>query len=125
MIGYPITYGDYLSGDEAMERRVKFVDQVLALVVLWSLQAAISNARGFPANKLDPCGPTDAPSPNGGSSTFAPVAGICACTSPQVKTAILLGGIVAICYSAMCSNDKPLVIACSSLATYAATNVAR
>ena len=123
MIGFPYTYGDSLSGSEAMQRRADFVDQVLVLVVCWSLTSAISHARGFPANKPignDQCSAMEGPHP-----TFAPVAGICACTSPKVKTLILLGGVAAICYSGLCSNDKTLVVACSSLATYAYTQLGK
>ena len=109
-----------------MQRRVELFDKGVVLVVCWSLCAAVAHARGFPANKpgmLDQCAAADAPPSPG--PVFAPVAGLCACASPQVKTAILLGGIGAICYSAMCSHDKGLVIACSSLATYAATNLGK
>ena len=125
MIGYPYSYGDSLSGEKAMERRVELFDKGVVLVVCWSLSAAVSHAQGFPANKPDipdQCAAADAPSPG---PMFAPVAGLCACTSPEVKTAILLAGIGAICYSAMCSKDKPLIAACSALATYAATNVSK
>lgn len=61
--------------------------------------------------------------PGANFPVFAPIAGMCKCTSPQVKTAILLLGVTAICYSALCSDDKPLMVACGSLATYAATKL--
>lgn len=35
MIGYPYTYGDYLSEEKAMERRVKFVDGALVAIFIW------------------------------------------------------------------------------------------
>ena len=129
MIGYPLTYGDYLSGSEAMKRRADFVDKGLVFVIIWSINTSIANARGFPANKVNPdqCSIADAPvapsSPSPNPPVFAPIAGVCSCTSPEVKTAILLAGIGAICYSALCSNEKPLVAACSALAAYAGTKL--
>ena len=124
MIGYPYTYGDYLSGKDAMQRRVDFVDKALVLVVCWSLSAAVSHARGFPSNKVtsienDQCPATG----DRNAPVFAPISAICSCTSPEVKTAILMIGVASICYSAICSKDKPLVAACSALATYAVTTL--
>ena len=130
MLGYPYTYSDYLSEEEAMRRRVDLFDRVadkaLVLVAFWSVWSLIPTttfADDLPANP----GLAEAPKPASGPNpvTFAPIAGICKCTSPKVKTAILLVGISSICYSALCSKDKPLIIACSSMATYAATQLAK
>lgn len=117
MIGYPYTYGDYLSGEEAMRRRVELFDKGAVLLVCWSLSAAVSHADDLPLNNPNH---GNSPSPN---PVFAPVAGLCTCTSPKVKTTILLLGVGAVCYSAMCSKDKALIAACSALATYAATKL--
>lgn len=117
MIGYPYTYGDYLSEKEAMQRRADFVDKALVLVVCWSLSAAVSHASNKGTSiKNDHAGDNNAP-------VFAPIGALCSCTSPKVKTAILLIGVASICYSAMCSNDKPLLAACSALATYSVTTL--
>jgi hypothetical protein len=128
MIGYPYTYGDYLLEEEAMQRRVdlfdRFADKGLVLVAFWSVWSLITTtafAVDLPADRGLAEASKAAPSPN--PIVFAPVAGVCKCTSPKVKTAILLIGISAICYSAMCSKDRPLIIACSSIATYAATQL--
>ena len=123
MLGYPYTYSDYLSEEEAMQRRVDIFDRVadkgLVLVAFWAVWSLI------PSTALAADLPADSglaePGPN--PRTFAPIAGLCKCTSPQVKTAILLIGISCICYFALCSKDKPLVVACTSLATYAATQL--
>ena len=128
MLGYPYNYGDYLSEEEAMQRRVDFFDRVadkgLVLAVFWSVWSLIpttSFAADLPADTGLAEAPKAAPGPNPG--TFAPIAGVCKCASPEVKTAILLVGITAICYSALCSKDKPLIVACTSIATYAATKL--
>jgi hypothetical protein len=130
MIGYPYTYSDYLSEEEAMQRRVdifdRLVDKGLVLVVFWSVWSLIPNtafAVDLPADR----GLAEAPKAASDSNpaVFAPIVGVCKCTSPQVKTAILLVGISSICYSALCSKDKALIIACSSLATYAATQLGK
>ena len=130
MVGYPYTYSDYLSEEEAMRRRVDIFDRVaekgLVLAVflsVWSLIPTTAFAVDLPADPGIAEAPKAAPGPN--PVTFAPVAGICKCTSPRVKTAILLIGVSSICYSALCSKDKPLIIACTSIAAYAATNVVK
>ena len=128
MIGYPYTYSDYLSEEEAMQRRVvlfdRVVDKGLVLAVFWSVCSLIPATAN--AVDADP-GLAEAPkaAPVSNPATFAPVVGICKCASPQVKTAILLVGITSICYCALCSKDKPLIVACSSLATYAATKLVK
>jgi len=129
MLGYPYTYSDYLSEEESMQRRVDLFDSVadkgLLLAFFWSvLMPTTAFAADSPAVPTDTGlgeAPKAAPGPN--AVTFAPIAGVCKCASPEVKTGILLIGIVAICYSALCSKDKALVAACSSLATYAATKL--
>ena len=125
MLGYPYTYNDYLSEEEAMQRRVDLFDRVadkgLVLAVFWSLMPTTAFAADLPADPGLAEAPKAVPGPN--PVTFAPIAGVCKCTSPQVKTAILLIGVTSICYSALCSKDKPLIVACSSLATYAATKL--
>ena len=131
MLGYPYTYQDYLSEEEALLRRADFFDKGLALFAFWSVYSLIS-APAFASDvpKL-PNGP-DAPGNVAGAPgnappppVFAPVAAACSCTSPKVKTALLLLGVSTICYSAMCSNDKPLIVACSALATYVTTNLTK
>ena len=130
MLGYPYTYSDYLSEEEAMQRRVDLFDRVaakgLVLAVfwpVWSLIPTIVFAADLPANPVPVEATKAAPDPN--PVIFAPIIGVCKCASPQVKTAILLLGITSICYSALCSKDKPLIVACSSLATYAATKLVK
>ena len=130
MLGYPYTYNDYLSEEEAMQRRVDLFDRVadkgLVLAVfwsVWSLMPTTTFAADLPTDPGLAEAPKAAPGPN--PVTFAPIAGVCKCASPQVKTAILLIGITSICYSALCSKDKPLIVACSSLATYAATKLVK
>ena len=133
MLGYPYTYSDYLSEEEAMQRRVdlfdRVADKVLVLAVFWSVWSLIPTtafAADLPADPGLAEAPKAAPGPKGPNPvTFAPIAGVCNCTSPQVKTGILLVGITSICYSALCSKDKPLIVACSSLATYAATKLVK
>lgn len=127
MIGYPYTYNDYLSEENAMRRRADFFDKGLVLFAFWSIWSLIPTAAlasDVPKNNLLDSAATTAssPSPTPGQA-FAPIAGVCACTSPRVKTAILLVGVSSICYCALCSKDKPLIIACSSIATYVATNL--
>lgn len=125
MLGYPYSYNDYLSEEEAMKRRVKIFDKGLVLFVFWafcSLIPTAASATDLPKTNFSDSAAANAPSPIPGA-VFAPVAGICNCTSPKVKTVILLVGVSAICYSAVCSKDKPLIIACSSIATYVATNL--
>jgi len=128
MLGYPYTYNDYLSEEEAMQRRVDLFDRVvdkgLVLAVFWSVWSLIPTttfAADLPADPGLAEAPKAAPGPN--PLAFAPVTGLCRCTSPQVKTAILLAGVTFICYSAFCSKDKPLLVACTSVATYALTKL--
>ena len=128
MLGYPYTYSDYLSEEEAMQRRVDLFDRVadkgLVLVVfcsVWSLAPTITFAADLPADPGLAEAPKATPGPN--HVTFAPIAGVCKCTSPQVKTGILLIGITTICYSALCSKDKPLIVACTSLSAYLTTKL--
>jgi len=125
-LGYPYTYKDYLSEEEAMQRRVHFFDRVadkyLVLAIFWSVLIPTNAfAIDLPANP----GPSEATkvttSPN--PVVFAPITGICKCASPRVKTGILLVGITSVCYSALCSKDKRLIVACGSLATYVATQL--
>ena len=127
MLGYPYSYSDYLSEEEAMQRRVDIFDRVvdkgLVLVAVWWLIPTTAFAVDLPVDPGLAEAPNAAPGPN--PVTFAPIAGVCKCTSPKVKTAILLIGISSICYSALCSKDKPLIVACSSIATYAATKLAK
>lgn len=126
MLGYPYTYSDYLSEEEAMQRRVDLFDRVadkgLVLAVLWSvLIPTTAFAVDLPADPGLAEAPKAAPGPN--PVVFAPIAGVCKCASPRVKTGILLVGVASICYSALCSKDKPLIIACTSIATYVATKL--
>ena len=124
MLGYPYHYKDYLSEEEAMKRRVEIFDKGLVLFVFcsfWSLIPTATFASDL-STKLPDSASANTPSPTPGT-VFAPVAGVCSCTSPKVKTAILLVGVSSICYSALCSKDKPLIIACTSIATYVATNL--
>ena len=130
MLGYPYTYNDYLSEEEAMQRRVDLFDRVaakgLVLAIFWSVWSLIPTtafAADLPADPVPVEAAKAAPDPN--PVIFAPITGVCKCASPQVKTAILLIGITSICYSALCSKDKPLIVACSSLATYAATKLVK
>lgn len=130
MLGYPYTYNDYLSEEDAMKRRVDLFDRVadkgLVLATFWSVWSLMSTtafAADLPADPGLAEAPKATPGPN--PVTFAPIAGVCKCASPQVKTTILLIGITSICYSALCSKDKPLIVACSSLATYAATKLVK
>lgn len=37
MIGYPVSYNDYLSEEEAMQRRVDFVDKILSKGLILSI----------------------------------------------------------------------------------------
>ena len=125
MLGYPYSYNDYLSEEEAMKRRVDFFDKGFALFAFWSVWSLIPTA-GFasdlPKTNLPDSATSTTPSPES-ARVFAPIAGLCTCTSPRVKTVILLIGVSSICYSALCSKDKPLIIACSSIMTYVATNL--
>ena len=127
MLGYPYSYSDYLSEEEAMQRRVDIFDRVvdkgLVLVAVWWLIPTTAFAVDLPVDPGLAEAPNAAPGPN--PVTFAPIAGVCKCTSPKVKTAILLIGISSICYSALCSKDKPLIVACSSIATYAAIQLTK
>lgn len=68
--------------------------------------------------------PGTTPAPVRDPSVFTPVAFACKCASPLVKTGILLVGVSSICYSTLCSNDKTLLVACGSIATYVATKLA-
>ena len=127
MVGYPYSYNDYLSEEEAMKRRVEFVDKVLSkgivLSIFWSLMSASAFAADLPVDPVISGTAVDAPVPSPKPAVFAPVAGICKCSSPAVKTGILLAGVSLVCYSAFCSKDKVLLVACSSLGTYAITNL--
>ena len=127
MLGYPYTYNDYLSEEEAMQRRVALFDKVadkglLLAAFYFVLMSTTAFAVDLPA---DP-GLAQAPgtNPSRSPSVFAPLAIACKCTSPRVKTGILLLGISSICYSALCSNDKTLLVACTAIATYAASKLA-
>ena len=108
-----------------MQRRVDLFDRLadkgLVLVAVWSLIPNTAFAADLPGDLVPPEAPKAAPGPN--PATFAPIAGFCKCTSPQVKTGILLVGIASLYYSALCSKDKPLIIACTSIGTYAATQL--
>ena len=88
MVGYPYTYGDQLSEQEAMRRRVELFDKGILVILLWGFNAAFSNAQE-PMTPPNPLGEA----PKGQPNVFAPVAAVCTCTSPQVKTVILLSGI--------------------------------
>lgn len=123
LLGYPYTYHDHLSEEEALRRRADFFDKGLVLFAfwsVWSLMSAPAFASDLPNLPDSSAAITPDPTP---APVFAPIAGVCACTSPKVKTAILLIGVSSICYSALCSKDKPLLIACTSIATYVATNL--
>ena len=130
MLGYPYTYSDYLSEEEAMQRRVDLFDRVaakgLVLAIFWSIWS-LTPTTGFAVDLTANPVPVEATkaAPDANPVIFAPITGVCKCASPQVKTAILLLGITSICYSALCSKDKPLIVACSSLATYAATKLVK
>ena len=109
-----------------MQRRLDLFDKIayksLVLAVFYSvLIPATAFAVDLPANPdlVEAPGPT----PDTNPVRFAPVARLCKCASPRVKTGILLLGITSLCYSALCAKDKPLIVACSSLATYAATKL--
>lgn len=122
MVGYPYQYNDFLSEEEAMKRRVEVFDKGVVLFVflgVWSLLPAT----GFASDLPDTCPSPGSAGGGPAAPVFAPILGVCQCTSPQVKSAILIIGISSICYSALCSKDKTLIVACSSLATYAATNL--
>lgn len=127
---YPYTYNDFLSEEEAMRRRVDLFDRVaekgLVLAIFLSVWSLIPNSAFAVDLPADP-GLAEVPEAASGPNpvTFAPIGGICKCASPQVKTAILLIGVSSICYSALCSKDKPLIIACASLATYVSTNLVK
>lgn len=127
MLGYPYTYDDYLSEEEAMQRKVDLFDNIAAkrLLLAVLLIPTTAFAADLPAMPTNPTNIAEAPKPAPGpnSVVFAPICEICDCVSPKVKTKILLVGIGAICYSALYSRDKALMVACFSLATYAATNV--
>ena len=130
MLNYPYTYGDYLSEEEAMQRRVDLFDRVatkgLVLAIFWSVWSLIPTtvfAADLPV-RLD-LGETPKATPDPNPITFATIAEICKCASPQIKTAILLTGITCICYSALCSKDKPLIVAYSSLVTYVAIKLSK
>ena len=126
MLSYPYSYSDYLSEEEAMQRRVDLFDRAadkgLVLAIFCCVLIPTTTfAVDLPADPglAEAPGPTPGPGP----VVFAPIAGICKCASPRVKTGILLLGVTSICYSALCSKDKPLIIACSSIATYVATKL--
>ena len=111
-----------------MQRRVDLFDRVagkgLVLAVfwsVWSLMPTTTFAADLPTDSGSDEALKAAPGPN--TVTFAPIAGVCKCASPQVKTAILLVGMTSICYSALCSKDIRLIFACSSIATYAAAKL--
>lgn len=111
MLGYPYTYNDYLSEEEAMKRRVEIFDKGLVLFIFWSFWSLIPTAAfasDLPKTNFLDSADTNAHSPTP-ELVFAPVAGICSCTSPKVKTAILLVGVSVICYSTVCSKDTPLI----------------
>lgn len=125
MLGYPYNYNDCLSEEEAMKRRVEIFDKGLVLLVLslfWSLIPTAAFADNLPKTNFPGSAVDSTPSPTP-APVFAPIAGVCSCASPQVKTAILLIGVSSICYSALCSKDKPLIVACTSMATYVAANL--
>lgn len=125
MLKYPYSYGDDLSEEVAMQRRVDLFDKGLVLVALWGVWSLIPNnafASDSTLAKL-PEAPNAAPSPNPG--TFAPIVGICKCTSPQVKTAILLFGLSSVCYSAFCSKDEKLIFACTAVTTYVVSQLVK
>jgi hypothetical protein len=134
MVGYPYTYNDYLSEEEAMQRRVGLFDEIVdkglplaafCLILMPNTAfAADLPANPGPGNPGVVEAPGTTPAPGRSPSVFAPVAFACKCASPRVKTAILLVGISSICYSALCSNDKTLLVACTSIATYVGTKLA-
>ena len=124
MLGYHYSYSDYLSEEEAMQRRVDLFDRVvdkgLVLVAFWSVWSLIpTTAFALPADRGLAEASKAAPVRN--PAVLTPIVGVCKCTSPQVKTAILLIGVSSIFYSALCSKDTPLIISSISLATYVAT----
>lgn len=126
MLGYPYTYGDYSSGEEAMQRRVDFFDRVADKSLLLAVFCSVLiPTTVFAVNLPADTGLADVPGVGPALNTvvFVSIAGVCKCALPRVKTRILLLGITSICYSALCSKDKPLIIACSSIATYAATKL--
>ena len=109
-----------------MEKRVDLFDRVankpLVLAVFWSvLRPTTAFAVDLLANPGLVEAPKDAPGPN--LAVFASITGICTCASSKVKTGILLVGVEAIFYSALCSKDKPLIIACTFIATYVSTKL--
>ena len=109
-----------------MQRRVdlfdKVVDKGLIFAIFWYvLMPTTAFAVDLPRNLGLAEAPKTAPGPN--PAAFAPLTGVCKCTSPRVKTGILLLGVTSICYSAFCSKDKSLIIVSSSIATYAATKL--
>lgn len=86
MLGYPYHYNDYLFEEEAMERRVDFFDKGLVLFAFCSIWSFLPTVT-FASDLSEP--PSilyNAPNPTPGQ-VFAPVAGLCPCTSPKVKTA--------------------------------------
>ena len=109
-----------------MQRRLdlfdKVVDKGLILAIFWYvLMPTTAFAFDVPRDLGLAEAPKTAPGPNPG--VFPPLTRVCKCTSPRVKTGILLLGVPSICYSAFCSKDKSLIIVCSSIATYATTKL--
>lgn len=101
MVGYPYTYGDDLTPEQANENRKQFLLGATAVI---SLYFAFKKA----ANAVEPGGP-GAPAPAPGSVCPAPS------PSPDRKVNILSGIAGAICANAITSGDWWLGFFCATI----------
>lgn len=126
MIGYPYTYGDNLSEEEAVSNFISLIGGSKYAIIGFCFTLAYAKSasaidvavpKGNTTVPVPDVGVAPSPAANKGVSSFAPIVAIGLGASPQVRTAILIGATGAVCYLAFTGDDKSLYAACGLLAS--------
>ena len=124
MVGYPYSYGDNLSEEEAISNFISLLGKSKYVAVGFCFTLAYAKS----ASAFDVAAPKgnatvaevsndSSAAPGKGVSSFAPIVAIGLGASPQVRTALLIGATGAVCYLAFTGDDKSLYVACGLLAS--------
>lgn len=131
MIGYPYTYGDTLTEEEALSNFTSFIADNKYVVIgfcfmlVYAKSVAAVEVAVTKNGTIPEGGPNTPPTPNGagpappqapkGVIPFALIAAVGLGAGPKTRTFLLIGATGAICYLAFTGDDKSLYAACGLL----------
>lgn len=118
MIGFPYTYGDNLNSNEAKENRELFLKKYGSTIIINGVIFAFTK-QASAKDKLPSAPKQCVEGPKSSPPVFAPIFPPTALVESRLWTAGGIGSLAWICLTAATTREPTLIIACTSILTYA------